>query len=96
MVCNEAILYAGIADSTLTTPVLSHNLLQPEAGSFEYSGMHDHGPLVPPREGGDIAQLIGCVQAAQTFNNDFMTQILQVEKESANKDKHQDCINKER
>jgi len=41
--------------------------------------MHDHGPLVPPVEGGDMAQLIGCVQAAQTFHNDYMTQVIQDE-----------------
>ncbi|CAB9505120.1 expressed unknown protein [Seminavis robusta] len=46
---------------------------KPSAGSYDYSGMHDHGPLVPPREGGEMAQLIGCVQAAKQYSIGNMT-----------------------
>jgi hypothetical protein len=42
--------------------------------------MHDHGPLTAPREGGDIAQLIGCVQAAKDFNDEYLTQVIDEEK----------------
>jgi hypothetical protein len=50
---------------------------KPEAGFFGYSGMHDQGPLIPPREGGEMAQLIGCVQAAKQFNDEYLTRILE-------------------
>jgi hypothetical protein len=53
---------------------------KPEAGSFVYSGMHDQGPLIPPREGGEMAQLLGCVQAAKQFNDEYLTSILEDEK----------------
>ena len=53
---------------------------QPQPGDYMYSGIHDHGPLVPPREGGDMAQLIGCVQAAKQFNDEFLTKHIEEEK----------------
>ena len=49
--------------------------------------MHDHGPLVPPKEGGDMAQLLGCVQAAKQFNDDYLTQVLEEEKQQPQQEK---------
>ena len=56
--------------------------VKPEAGAYDYSGMHDQGPLIPPREGGEMAQLIGCVQAAKQFNDEYLTQVIEDEKKS--------------
>lgn len=53
---------------------------QPEAGDYSYSGMHDHGPLPAPKEGGDIAQLIGCVEATKRFSDEFLTDVIKKEK----------------
>ena len=53
---------------------------QPEAGSYTYSGMHDQGPLPPPKEGGPMATLIGCVQQAKRDNDKYLTEIIEHEK----------------
>ena len=45
--------------------------------------MHDHAPLIAPKEGGDMAQLLGCVQAAKKFSDDYLTQVIQDEKQAA-------------
>lgn len=42
--------------------------------------MHDHGPLPAPKEGGDIALLIGCVQATKQFSDKFLTEVIKKEK----------------
>ena len=42
--------------------------------------MHDHGALMPPKEGGDMAQLIGCVHAAKQFSDEYLTQVIDDEK----------------
>jgi hypothetical protein len=42
--------------------------------------MHDQGPLPELKEGGPIALLIGCVDAAKAFNNDFLTKAIETEK----------------
>lgn len=52
-------------------------IIQPQAGEFSYSGLHDHGPLIPPKEGGPMALLIGCVQAAKEYNDRFLTECIQ-------------------
>jgi hypothetical protein len=56
---------------------------QPEAGDYSYSGMHDSGPLVPPIEGGPIANLIASVLQAKEHNDAYLTQIIEDEKEKA-------------
>ncbi len=58
----------------------SHIQSQPDAGDYSYSGMHDHGPLPPPIEGGDVALLIGCVDAAKRCSDEFLTNVIKKEK----------------
>ena len=60
---------------------------QPDAGSYDYSGMHDHGPMIPPLEGGAMAQLLGCVQDSKKHSDEYLTQIIQEEKKKANSNK---------
>jgi len=49
-------------------------------GSYAYTGMHDHGPFQPPKEGGPIALLIGCANEAQKASDKFLTEIIEREK----------------
>jgi hypothetical protein len=42
--------------------------------------MHDQGPLVPPKEGGIYAQLLGCIEAAKLESDKLLTQIIEKEK----------------
>mmetsp|Transcript_18498 Transcript_18498/g.24271 ORF Transcript_18498/g.24271 Transcript_18498/m.24271 type:complete len:125 (+) Transcript_18498:164-538(+) len=53
---------------------------KPQAGDYTYSGMHDQGPLPPPKEGGDMALLIGCVQEAKKHSDNFLTEVIKKEK----------------
>jgi hypothetical protein len=48
--------------------------------------MHDQGELPPLREGGDIAVLIGCVEKAKEFNDEFRKEAIKKEKK---KGRHQ-------
>lgn len=57
-----------------------NNKQQPDAGDYSYSGMHDHGPLPAPREGGDVALLIGCVEATKRCSDEFLTDVIKKEK----------------
>ena len=74
---------AGFSLTHLRLPSHAVFVLQPQAGSFAYSGMHDQGPLPPPREGGAMATLIACVQEAKNFNDEFLTKIIEEEKSQA-------------
>lgn len=47
--------------------------------------MHDHGPLIPPKEDGDVAQLLGCAQAAKQFSDEYLTQVIEEEKKKKSK-----------
>jgi hypothetical protein len=38
--------------------------------------MHDQGPLVPPREGGDMAILIACCEDAKAHTDEYLTQVM--------------------
>lgn len=42
--------------------------------------MHDQAPLPAPKEGGEMAQLIGCVAEAKRFSDDFLTRVIKEEK----------------
>jgi hypothetical protein len=68
-----------VSDSTL----LSRSRLrwaQPSAGDFTYSGVHDHGPLPIPSEGGPMSSLISFVTEAKKANDEFLTQLIENEK----------------
>lgn len=54
-----------------------HFCVQPEAGDYNYSGMHDHGTLPFPREGGEYAQLIGFVCEAKKASDHFLTKVIE-------------------
>lgn len=45
--------------------------------------MHDTGPLVPPKEGGPIAQLIAAIQQAKAYNDSYLTDLIEQEESSA-------------
>lgn len=57
------------------------NTPQAQPGDDTYSGMHDQGSLPPPKEGGPIAFLIGCVGLAKQHNDAFLTNCIEEEKE---------------
>mmetsp|Transcript_23338 Transcript_23338/g.32824 ORF Transcript_23338/g.32824 Transcript_23338/m.32824 type:complete len:115 (-) Transcript_23338:362-706(-) len=49
---------------------------KPAAGDYKYSGMQDDGELPLPREGGEFALLIGCVNEARKASNALLTEII--------------------
>jgi hypothetical protein len=53
---------------------------QPKGGEYGYCGMHDHGPLPLPKEGGDIALLIDVVQQAKKNSDKLLTRIIEEER----------------
>ena len=55
---------------------------KPEPGDYSYSGMHDHGPLPAPKEGGQFAQMIGLVSAAKKASDEYLTKLIAKEKET--------------
>lgn len=57
--------------------------VKPEPGDYSYSGMHDHGPLPPPREGGQFAQIIGFVNTAKKASDKYLTEVIEKEKQFA-------------
>lgn len=59
--------------------------VKPKGGEYGYSGMHDHGPLPAPKEGGDFALLIDIVQQAKKNSDELLTRIINEEKAGANK-----------
>jgi hypothetical protein len=42
--------------------------------------MHDHGPLPPPREGGQFADIIGLVRAAKGASDAYLTDLIERER----------------
>jgi hypothetical protein len=43
--------------------------------------MHDTGPLVPPKEGGPIAQLIAAIQDAKAYSDMYLTSLIDQEEQ---------------
>lgn len=68
--CNPAIL--GLPHGIEPT--------KPEPGDYSYSGMHDHGSLPAPKEGGQFAQIIGLVSAAKKASDVYLTELIEREK----------------
>lgn len=55
-----------------------------QPGDYSYSGMHDQGPLPALKEGGPTtAVLLGCIQAAKEYNNVFLSELIEKEKQTA-------------
>ena len=57
--------------------------VKPDPGDYSYSGMHDHGPLQLPKEGGQFAQIIGFVNAAKKASDKYLTEVIEKEKAHA-------------
>lgn len=62
---------------------LNQEPVKPKGGDYNYSGMHDHGPLVEPKEGGDFALLVDVVQKAKEGSDALLTKIIEEEKKNA-------------
>jgi hypothetical protein len=45
--------------------------------------MHDHGPLPFPKEGGQLAQIIGFVDEAKKASDKYLTEVIEKEKAHA-------------
>lgn len=59
--------------------------VKPQGGDYKYSGMADHGPLPPPKEGGTFAQLISFARKAQKSSDELLTSIIEQEKSNSGK-----------
>jgi hypothetical protein len=53
--------------------------LQPDAGDYSYSGMHDHGALPKLKEGGDFSLMIGLANEARKHSDELLTRIIKEE-----------------
>ena len=70
------------ADYCIDNMCLLTFISKPEPGDFTYSGMHDHGPLPKPKEGGPFAHLIGLCLEAKRYSNKFLTDVIEKEKQN--------------
>lgn len=53
--------------------------MQPDAGDYSYSGMHDHGVLPKLKEGGDFSLMIGLANEARKHSDELLTRIIREE-----------------
>lgn len=60
--------------------------VKPKGGDYSYSGMHDHGPLPAPKEGGEFSLLIDIVQQAKKNSDELLTKIIQEEKNAGRRE----------
>ena len=60
--------------------ILLSSYIKPEPGDYSYSGMHDHGPLPQPKEGGQFAKIIGLVNEAKKASDLYLTEVIEKEK----------------
>jgi len=68
--------------------------IKPEPGDYSYSGMHDHGPLPQPKEGGNFSQIIGLVNEAKKASDLYLTEVIEKEKALIEKSKNSTIIPK--
>eukprot|EP00978_Attheya_sp_CCMP212_P003312 scaffold6828_cov53-Attheya_sp.AAC.2 len=54
---------------------------KPQPGEYVYTGMHDHGPLPPPREGGEFARLVACANRARELSDALLTEIIDAQRQ---------------
>ncbi|KAL7475299.1 hypothetical protein ACHAW6_001220 [Cyclotella cf. meneghiniana] len=69
-------------DYTIIPPTvigLKGEPVKPKPGDYTYSGMHDHGPLPKPKEGGAFAILIGLCEAAKQSSDRYLTVVIEQE-----------------
>lgn len=67
--------------------------MKPQPGDYSYSGMHDSGPLPPPKEGGPMADLISYIHAAKGACDEYLTAIIEKEKaEIVTKEQEHDIL----
>uniref|UniRef100_A0A7R9X029 Uncharacterized protein n=1 Tax=Craspedostauros australis TaxID=1486917 RepID=A0A7R9X029_9STRA len=56
-------------------------LSQPQAGEYKYSGVHDHGDLIPPIEdANDMKALISCMGTFKKESDQLLTKLIEDEK----------------
>ncbi len=51
--------------------------------------MHDHGPLPPPKEGGEFAKLIGMVNEARKHSDGILTKLIEDQNAAAKEKRKQ-------
>ena len=67
------------------------HIVQPPAGSYVYSGRHDHGVLLPPRHtDGTMAHMIAAVQKAKEASNKYLTNIIVMQQQQQQKKQQQE------
>uniref|UniRef100_A0A7R9ZP18 Uncharacterized protein n=1 Tax=Craspedostauros australis TaxID=1486917 RepID=A0A7R9ZP18_9STRA len=70
---NVEIQPVGLPDNTPAT--------KPQAGEYKYSGVHDHGDLIPPIEdANDMKALISCMGTFKKESDQLLTKLIEDEK----------------
>ena len=64
--------------------IIIYVYIQPAPGEYQYSGRHDTGPLIPPKEENDdnaLTRLIASIQQAKVCSDTYLTEIIQREQQ---------------